>query len=254
MNTSRWSLQGKRVLITGATKGIGHATAREVLNLGGTPLIVARDGDLLQTQLREWKELGLEVFGKAADVSDADDRERLIDWAGSLGGVDALVNNVGTNIRKRSTDYTSEEFNTILNTNLVSAFELSRKLHPLLAKSKGSVVSVVSVAGLTHLRTGSPYGMTKAALIQLTKNLAVEWANDGIRANAVAPWYTRTPLAQGVLGNPEYLQEVLSRTPLKRIAEPEEVASAIAFLILPAASYITGQCLSVDGGFTVNGF
>ncbi len=254
MSTLRWSLQGKRILITGGTKGIGHATTREVLNLGGTPLVVARDSDLLQAQLREWKELGLEVLGIAADVSNEDDRERVVDWVSSFGGLDALVNNVGTNIRKRTTDYTSAEFNSIINTNLISAFELSRKLHPLLAQSKGSVVSVVFVAGLTHLRTGSPYGMTKAALVQLTKNLAVEWASDSIRVNAVAPWYTRTPLAEGVLSNPEYLEEVLSRTPLKRIAEPEEVASAIAFLLLPAASYITGQCLSVDGGFTVNGF
>jgi Tropinone reductase 1 len=124
----------------------------------------------------------------------------------------------------------------------------------LQAASGGSIVNISSVAGLAHVRTGAIYGMTKAAMIQLTRNLAVEWAPDQIRVNVVAPWYIQTPLAASVLSNEAYRSEVLSRTPLKRIGEPEEVAAAVAFLCLPAASYITGQCLSVDGGFTVNAF
>jgi Tropinone reductase 1 len=96
--------------------------------------------------------------------------------------------------------------------------------------------------------------MTKAALIQLTRNLAGEWASEGIRVNAVAPWYTRTPLVDKLLKDQAYLNNIIERTPIGRIAEPEEVAAAVAFLCMPAASYITGECLVVDGGFLINGF
>ena len=115
-------------------------------------------------------------------------------------------------------------------------------------------MSVASVAGLTHLRTGAPYAMSKAAIIQLTRNLACEWAADGIRVNCVAPWYIDTPLVQPVLQDPQYLKDILDRTPMARIGTPQEAAAAIAFLAMPAASYITGQCLAVDGGFSQFGF
>jgi Tropinone reductase 1 len=191
-----------------------------------------------------------------ADVSKQEDRSRIVDaierkW----GKLDILVNNVGSNVRKKSVDFTDDEIDLLLQTNLKSAFDLSRKLHPLLKKSQdGSIVNISSVAGLTHMKTGAVYGMTKAAMIQMTKNLACEWAEENIRVNAVAPWYIETPLAKQVLKDQDYLGAVISRTPMKRIGQPGEVAAAVAFLCMPAASYITGQCLAVDGGFSVYGF
>ena len=253
----RWRLDGKLAVITGGTKGIGNAVAQEMLALGAHVFIAARDAEAVDRQLKLWREQGHTVSGVAADVSTPEGRQTLLDEVGRLRpAVDVLVNNVGTNIRRKAVDYASIDYARIMATNVDSAFDLCVRFHPLLkaAPAGAAVINVASVAGLTHMRTGAPYAMSKAALIQLTRNLAVEWAVDGIRVNAVAPWYTRTPLAQAVLDDPAYLQTVLDRTPLRRIAEPGEVAAPIAFLAMPAASYVTGQCLTVDGGFTVNGF
>jgi Tropinone reductase 1 len=255
--SSRWSLAGRVALVTGASKGIGAAVAEELLHFGATVVVVARSAADLDAQVAQWQARGLDAHALRADVSRPDERQMLLqEFSRQWPKLDILVNNVGTNIRKATAVYSAEEYQHVMATNLESVFGMCQAAYPLLrlASGSGSIVNVASVAGLTHVRTGAAYGMSKAAILQLTRNLAVEWAPDQIRVNAVAPWYIRTPLVAGVLGNEEYLQDVLSRTPMKRIGEPEEVGAAVAFLCLPAAAYITGQCLSVDGGFTVNGF
>ncbi len=240
-------------MVTGGSKGIGEATVKEMLALGAEVLAVARKKEDLD-RLKEQHPQGL--YTLPADVSQPEGRAAVAGWVQQKWGLlDILVNNAGTNIRKPTAEYTAEEYEFIMQTNLRSAFELNRLLYPLLQKSEqGNIVHVTSVAGLVHVRTGSIYGMTKAALTQLTRNLAVEWAKDGIRVNAVAPWYISTPLAQTVLSNPEFYDHVISRTPLQKVGEPADVAGAVAFLCLPAAAYVTGQTIAVDGGFTVNGF
>ena len=258
MDPNRWRLDGQLALVTGGSAGIGRAIARELLGFGAEVLIVARDGAALERTREELADEvpGGEVHALVADVVDEEQRREILDWVEDRGdGLNILVNNAGGNHRRAAVDYTEDEWREIFEVNTFSAFELSRYAHPLLVKhAASSIVNVGSVSGLTHVRTGAAYGMAKAALHQLTKNLAVEWAEDGVRVNAVAPWYIRTRRTSDALADPDYLDEVLLRTPMGRVGEAEEVAAAVAFLCLPAAAYITGECIAVDGGFLRYGF
>ena len=257
MSSSRWRLTNKTALITGASQGIGYACAREFAELGADLILVARDEDRLAHITRELEdEFDVSIYSVSADLSDGEGRESLLDWlTDAERDVHLLINNVGNNRAQRVSAYSDADLAFILSTNVASAFETCRMLYPQLKQhGDARIVNVASVSGMTHVRTGVAYGMSKAALIQMTRNLACEWASDGIRVNAIAPWYIRTQRSEAALAAPEYLDEVLSRTPLGRIGEPQEVAAAIAFLCLPASSYITGTCLPVDGGFLSYGF
>lgn len=255
---THWRLDGRTALVTGASKGIGQACARELAVLGANVLLVARDEIALQQISDELAEEcpESEILWMAADMTDHEDRLAVFDWVADLGtSLSVLVNNVGGNAVKAALDYEPDEYRDIFELNVYSAFEMCRLAHPhLVQHANAAIVNIGSVSGITHVRTGAPYGMTKAALHQLTRNLACEWAEDGIRVNGVAPWYIRTQRSEPALADADYLEEVLDRTPMGRIGEPEEVAGAVAFLCLPASSYVTGEIVAVDGGFLRYGF
>jgi NAD(P)-dependent dehydrogenase (short-subunit alcohol dehydrogenase family) len=246
-----WSLHGKKALVTGGTKGIGLAITREFLELGAEVLVVARNTKSIQGKLKN----SANLFTVEGDLTDSGLRKSLVqkieeNW----GKLDVLVNNVGTNVRKKFVEYSQEEYRQLFETNLFSMMELTRLCYPLLKKSgNASVINMASVAGTFDVLSGPPYGITKAGIIQFTKHLTAEWSADNIRVNTISPWYIETPLSKPVLEQPDRLEKIIGRTPMGRVGQPEEVSALACFLAMDKSSYITGQNIMVDGGMSVKG-
>ena len=251
----RFTLRGRKALVTGGTKGIGLAIAEEFLTFGAAVTIVARNNDEVHKQVSAWQADGLPAHGLAADMSTSDGRKEAMAYAvDKMSGLDVLINNVGTNNRKATLEYSAEEYQALMSTNLTSVFEMCQLAHPYLkASGNGCIVNIGSIAGLTAVPTGSIYGMTKAAIKQLTKNLAVEWAADGIRVNCIAPGFIATPLTANLLANEAFVAKAKNQIPMNRVGEAFEIGGLAAFLCMPSGGYITGETIVVDGGFTVKG-
>lgn len=246
-------MEGRTALVTGATKGIGKAITEELVARDVEVFIVARNHDLIREQLEEYRQQGAKVYGVAADATTEGGRTVILSevqlrWQ----KLDILVNNVGSNIRKNTLETTVEDLRKVMQINVESAFELSKGFYPLLKNSdQPSVVNVSSIASQRVIKlTTAIYSMSKAAMEQMTNYLAVEWGQEGIRVNSVHPWFIETPLTKPVLEDEEKLAAITSNTPLGRTGTSEEVAAAVVFLASPAASYINGVNLPVDGGFS----
>lgn len=246
-----YSLRGKRVVVTGAGRGIGAAIVTEFLTLGASVLGVTRTRKDLDALHTVHADMGKRLSTLVADLTKSPDRERLMERVqDDFGGMDVLVNNAGIAFRANATESSVADLQRLFDLNVFAAFELARLSHPLLkAGGNSSVVNISSIASQAALPQRVLYGTSKAAPDPLTRALAAEWCSDGIRVNAVLPWFMRTSMTKSVLEAPEWSDRILRATPLGRVAEPEDIAHSAAFLAMPAASYITGQLLAVDGGF-----
>lgn len=246
-------LSGKVALVTGASRGIGRATAAELAGAGAAVIVNYRGGaEAAEAVVQEIEAAGGRATAMQADISAAADVERLVKaTTDTYGGLDILVNNAGItrdNLLLRMKD---DEWDAVLNTNLRAAYLLTKAvLRPMMRSRWGRIISITSVVGLAGNAGQANYASAKAGLIGFTKSVAREMAARGITANAVAPGFIETDMVAN-LG--EALREgVLAQIPLGRMGQPRDVARVVAFLASDAAGYITGQTLAVDGGMTMN--
>ena len=254
--TSPKTFDGQGVLVTGAARGIGRATAKTFAAAGASVAIVDRDGPEAESVATSICDQGRRAIALAADVSDPAAVGAAVAGAvESFGRLDVLVNNAGTHFARAIDEYTDEEIDRLLSVNLKGALYAVRESVPHLRRSRGSIVTVSSMTGLVGQDRGAVYVATKGALISLTKALALELAADGIRVNCVCPAGVDTPLMRswaGTLPDPESaLRDQAAMHLTGRLATPEEIAEAIVFLVSPAASFITGIALPIDGGATL---
>ena len=241
-------------LVTGGVRGIGAATC-DAFAAGGFRVVVGDlDGEAARAKAAQLEAAGGEALGVAADVTSTASTDAMIAAAmARFGRLDALVNNAGIIDPGPSVAITDAGWDRMLAVHLDGTFRCSRAAHPaMVASGGGAIVNIASIAAHVGLRNRLSYSASKAAVEGIARVLAVEWASDGIRVNAVAPGYTRTELYQRALdAGLVATDRLMARIPLGRPAEPSELASVIVFLSGPGSSYITGQTIIVDGGLVV---
>jgi NAD(P)-dependent dehydrogenase (short-subunit alcohol dehydrogenase family) len=250
-----FDVRGKVALITGASRGIGRATAIQLAKNGAKVVISSRKQNACDAVVDEIKAFGDEAIAKACHVGDRAQVESLVSHVNEVwGGIDILVCNAATNpVYGPAANLTDELFSKIMSVNVQSTIWLCNRVLPRMAeKGGGSVVILSSIAALRGSATIGAYGMSKAAEAAIARNLAVEWGPKGIRVNAIAPGVVNTDFAKELVNDPVRRAQMENRTPLRRFGEPRDIAGIVHFLVSPASAYITGQVIVADGGETIS--
>ena len=255
MTRSLFDLQGQTVLVTGAARGLG-ACISEVCAVQGAALVITdREVQALAAQARDLRERGAEVLDLPCELADAGTVDRLAEDALAWRGrIDTLVCNAGIQgPAGPSAEVSDADWDRVMTINLRAAAHLSNFMAAAMAEQGGgSIVLMASLAAMRGNKAIGLYGLSKAALARLARNLAVEWGPRNIRANAIAPGLIRTPLADPLLADAAFMRRRLAATPLRRVGEPHEIAGMVALLASTAGAFLTGQTLVIDGGTLIS--
>lgn len=242
-------VHGKRVLVVGGTSGIGREIASQFARNGAAVTAVSRQPAQVRTAYEALIRQGVASLEIACDVTEpAQVRSMFQTIAETWSGLDVVVNSQGIHYKERSTTFSDALFAEVLQVNLQSVFTVCREAYDLLKASGGTIINIASMASFLGLPDAAAYTASKGGVAQLTKALAVDWAADGIRCNAIAPGWIKTPLSEKALSSPQYAEPILRRIPMGRFGEVQDVAGLALFLASDQARYITGAIIPVDGG------
>jgi len=246
-----FDLEGKVAIVTGSSKGIGKAIAEALAEYGAQVVVSSRSQEAVDAVVDEFKAKGLEAIGIACHVGDEEQRKALISkTVDRYGGVDILINNAATNPVYAPLEGVDDPvFDKIMDVNVKACFSFAKLCFPYMKeKKKGSIINIASVEGLKPNMGLGLYGVSKAALIMLTKSQASEWGKYGIRTNAICPGLIKTKFSQALWSNEQLMKQVENHLPLRRAADPIEMAGLAVYLASDASSFTTGAILNSDGG------
>ena len=249
-----FDLNGKVALVTGGNGGIGLGMALGLAKAGATVVVAARNAEKSAAAVEALRATGSESFALAADVTDEASVVALFDEvAQRCGRLDILVNNAGTTVRKPVDQLSLTEWNSVMDTNLTSAFLCCRAAYPLMQRAGGGkIVNIGSMASIFGMPYAPAYGASKGGIVQLTKAMAASWAKDGIQVNAVLPGWIQTDLTDGARAQvPGLNDRVIARTAVGRWGQPQDLAGIAVFLSSAGSDFITGTAIPVDGGYSI---
>ena len=245
------NLDGKTALITGSSKGLGEAMAIALAAEGARVALVSRDRARLESVAGQIHSAGGQAQVFQADVADEDQVRRLeTEVSGAFGHIDILINNAGVNIRKPITDFTLEEWNCVMNTNVTSVFLMCRSFVPhMRGRGYGRIINMTSIMSWVSMPQRTAYSASKTALLGVTRALALELAPDAITVNAISPGPFGTEMNRSLMDNPEVYAQFVANIPLGRWGNVEEIGQLAVYLCSPAAGFITGTDIVIDGGW-----